>query len=98
MCADKRAGRCVYAENQVPKPNISYSLQATESTDDIPSGGHYYLQRQTVDHTTREGYASSLLVLDTGMEKVLVKGACVGEKQQHTGQGLYREIYCFKVL
>lgn len=54
---------------------ISYSPQVTESTEDIPSDGYHYLQRQTVDHTTREGNALILLVLDTGLLNGPIQGS-----------------------
>ena len=53
---------------------IYYFPQVTESTEDIPSEGHYYLQRHTVDHTTREGNASLLLVLHTALVDDPIQG------------------------
>lgn len=76
---------------------LSSSLQATESTEDIPSEGHYYLQRQTVDHT-REGNASTPRLTHWIGKRVRFKAACFGEKQQPTVQDLHKEIYCSKAL
>lgn len=49
------SARSAWWRQAIPVP-----ATATESTEDIPSEGHYYLQRQTVDHTREESLQGSL--------------------------------------